>query len=254
MVFYVVAPVLVAGMYLLAGRGSTVAARRRVQGIVLCGLPAALVVVTIASGVARDGDWAAAVASATPVVIAALLIGGAFAWAFNREAPYPTLIALARRPWICVAAALALYWLITQVGLPLGLVGVASTEGAAWYSFLSITFVVVVVLPAVLRPDDTSRYHRVLGGVALRWLGELSYGLYLWHVAVLSVLDRVLGFQGRTGTHVPLLLATLGLSLVMAALSYVLVEQPVRRLSKRWVGSMTTVARSTGSTLTSPAA
>ncbi|HMJ74789.1 MAG TPA: acyltransferase family protein, partial [Iamia sp.] len=127
--------------------------------------------------------------------------------------------------------------------LPLGLVGVAPAKGAAWYTFLSIALSVVLVLPAVLDRRGTSAYHRLLGSAPLRWLGELSYGIYLWHMPVLGLLARRFDIQGRTAAHIPALLGTLALSTVMAVLSYVLVEQPVRRLSRRAVGSMTAVAR-----------
>ena len=103
----------------------------------------------------------------------------------------------------------------------------------------------LLVLPAVVDRKGTSAYHLILGSTPLRWLGELSYGIYLWHMPVLGLLARRFAIQGRTSAHIPALLGTLALSLVMAVLSYVLVEQPVRRLSRRAVGSMTTVARST---------
>ncbi|HEX7135043.1 MAG TPA: acyltransferase [Iamia sp.] len=242
MVFYVVGPVIVAGMYLVAGPGRSVEARRRVQGVVLCVVPLALVALGIVTRL-EEGSVAAAVAAATPLVVTALLVGCACAYGLNRGRPPAAIVDLARRPWLCLLLCLGLYWLITLLDLPLGLVGVAPAKGAAWYTFLSIALSLLLVLPAVVDRKATTAYHRFLGSRPLRWLGELSYGIYLWHMPVLGLLARRFDIAGRTSTHVPALLATLALSLVMAALSYVLVEQPVRRLSRRAVGSMTAVAR-----------
>lgn len=254
MIFYVVAPLLVAGLYLVAGRSRTVAVRRRAQGIVLCGAPAALVVATVAGRLVNEenASLTEAVAAATPLVLTALVVGGAFAWLFNGPEPPRTLDDLARHPWLCVAVAGGLYGLITTLGLPLGLVGIAPAEGAVAYTGLSIVLSTVLVLPAILRAGDGSAYHRVLGSLPLRWVGELSYGIYLWHMPVLGLLARRFDLVGRTSVHVPAMLATLAFSGVMAVLSYVLVEQPVRRLSKRLVGSMTTVARAGGGRRSAP--
>jgi peptidoglycan/LPS O-acetylase OafA/YrhL len=245
MIFYLVGPVIVAGMYLLAGPRTSVSARRRVQGLVLVVAPIVLVAGAVGSRVARDGSdaLAAAIAAATPLVVTALVAGCVCAYGLNRGRPPAPVVDLATRPWLCVAVALGLYWLITLVHLPLGLVGVAPAKDAAWYTLLAIVLSIVLVLPAVVDRRGTSAYHRFLGSVPLLWVGELSYGIYLWHMPVLGVLDRRFDLRGDTAAHVPALLATLALSLVMAVLSYVLVEQPVRRLSRRWVGSMSAVAQ-----------
>jgi len=248
MVFYVVGPIVVAAMYLVAGPSRSVAARRRVQGVVLCGIPLLLLVVGVGSRLARNGgSFAAAVAAATPLVVTALVVGCACAYGLNRGRPPAVIVDLATRPWLCVALALGLYWLITLVDLPLGLVGVAPAKEAVWYTVLSIALSLVLVLPAVVDRKGTTAYHRFLGSVPLRWMGELSYGVYLWHMPALGLIARRFTVQGETGAHIPALVGTLALSIVLAALSYVLVEQPVRRLSRRLVGSMTAVARTTPS-------
>ena len=62
----------------------------------------------------------------------------------------------------------------------------------------------------------------------LVWLGRISYGVYLYHWPVYVVLDA-----DRLGTDgAPLTLARVAVTLAIAVTSYVLVEQPVRRLRR----------------------
>jgi hypothetical protein len=76
-----------------------------------------------------------------------------------------------------------------------------------------------------------SRLARVLSVAPLRLLGRISYGVYLWHWPVQLAVTHV-----RTHLSGPVLfLARLGVTLLLATLSYQLVELPVRR--RRWAVS-----------------
>lgn len=66
---------------------------------------------------------------------------------------------------------------------------------------------------------------RILGSSPMRWVGARSYGIYLWHLPVVAFLpDGVLD-------EAPVLRGALSaaLILVLAAISYHLVEDPIRR-------------------------
>ncbi|MBP0456717.1 acyltransferase family protein [Streptomyces montanisoli] len=85
------------------------------------------------------------------------------------------------------------------------------------------------VLIAALAAAPDGHAGRVLGSVVPRGLGELSYGLYLWHWPVYLLLPPdVLGFGGLPRTAV-----LIAVSLAAAALSKRLVEDPVR-FRARW--------------------
>jgi peptidoglycan/LPS O-acetylase OafA/YrhL len=89
-----------------------------------------------------------------------------------------------------------------------------------------------LVAPLVLdRPDES---HRLLGSAPMVTLGRWSYGIFIWHLAALTMVFPVIGqfpFRG----HMPEVLAlTLVFSIAIAAVSYALVESPCREALRRW--------------------
>lgn len=62
---------------------------------------------------------------------------------------------------------------------------------------------------------------------ALRWLGERSYGLYVYHFPIMRILDDLVDWS-----RWPLLIAQVGLTLLAGAVSYSYFELPIRQ--GRW--------------------
>jgi peptidoglycan/LPS O-acetylase OafA/YrhL len=82
--------------------------------------------------------------------------------------------------------------------------------------------VAAVLAHTVLQPEGLLA--RALGVAPLARLGRISYGVYLWHWPLFLLVNGE-----RTGLTGPALLATrVGLTVAVAALSYVLIEQPIR--------------------------
>lgn len=97
-------------------------------------------------------------------------------------------------------------------------------------SLLSALVIAVTVHPAA----DLSRF--LLGLKPMRWIGERSYGLYLWHWPVYMITRPQLDI-GITGT--PNLILRLSVTVAIAELSYRYVEQPIRQGALgRWFKSM----------------
>ena len=104
-----------------------------------------------------------------------------------------------------------------------------SPESFTW-GFQVATVAALAVVWAVTRSGAVAG--RVLDIAPLRWIGERSYGIYLWHWPLLVIITSALGGAGITQPAAAPLL-TLALTLAFAALSYRFVEQPVRRVGLR---------------------
>jgi peptidoglycan/LPS O-acetylase OafA/YrhL len=90
---------------------------------------------------------------------------------------------------------------------------------------------VCMILPAVFGDQTRGVVRRVLANRALLWIGLVSYGVYLWQPAIMDELTRH-GARGTLGGAVPAGLASLAITLVVAAASYYGVERYVLRFAR----------------------
>ncbi|MEA2319661.1 MAG: hypothetical protein QOD44_3850 [Solirubrobacteraceae bacterium] len=84
-----------------------------------------------------------------------------------------------------------------------------------------------LLVPAVF--GSGGRLRAFLRQPLLRWLGTVSFGFYLWHLAVIAWLTDE-GWADRVGPVAGVATA-LGLSLLLAAISWYAVERPALRLA-----------------------
>jgi peptidoglycan/LPS O-acetylase OafA/YrhL len=89
-----------------------------------------------------------------------------------------------------------------------------------------------LIAPLVLDSPDTP--HRFLGSRGMVTLGRWSYGLFIWHLAALTMVFPVIGEFAFSG-HMPVVLVlTVIFGFAIAAVSYALVESPCRVALRRW--------------------
>jgi peptidoglycan/LPS O-acetylase OafA/YrhL len=96
----------------------------------------------------------------------------------------------------------------------------------------SVALATAVVIMACAHPHSHLGAG-LLGRQPLRWIGQRSYGIYLWHWPVFMITRPQLDVSIE---GLPLLALRLGLTLVLAELSYRYVETPIRRgaLGRAW--------------------
>jgi peptidoglycan/LPS O-acetylase OafA/YrhL len=89
-----------------------------------------------------------------------------------------------------------------------------------------------LVAPLVLDRPDTG--HRLLGTRPMVTLGRWSYGIFIWHLAALTMVFPVIGEFSFRGRMPEVLVLTLIFAIAIAAVSYALVESPCREALRRW--------------------
>ena len=138
----------------------------------------------------------------------------------------PRLTALAAHPGTCLAAAAGAYLLATTTvagPLTLGPVGGLQLAGKAVLS----TVVSGGLMVPLLFGSAGSGFHRALAGRTARYLGRISYGVFLWHLPVFEGIFAVTGIDYFTGGALALLSVGLPVTIGLAALSERFVERPL---------------------------
>ncbi|RJL30398.1 acyltransferase family protein [Bailinhaonella thermotolerans] len=105
------------------------------------------------------------------------------------------------------------------------------TLWTAWFELVLYTVVALaLVAPVAVADARDSALGRFFGGPVMRFLGEVSYGVFLWQFVVLYAWYELTGQRPWTGNFPLNLLAVAGLTLLLATLTHRLVERPLQRL------------------------
>ncbi|MCF8566571.1 acetyltransferase [Alicyclobacillus tolerans] len=155
----------------------------------------------------------------------ALLIGAALAVVWPSQSLNPVLSRKAR----------VSLDLIGGVGLLLVMLMIWKTNQYEVFLYrggLVVLSVASAILVAALA-HPASRMNRLLGFKPLRWLGVRSYGIYLWHYPVIVLTNPPVN---TTGIDVPRAILQVAASIVLAAVSWHFVENPIRHggLQRLW--------------------
>ncbi|MGW5453519.1 acyltransferase family protein [Nocardia sp. NPDC003979] len=146
------------------------------------------------------------------------------------DARWPKL--LANQPLMWGFALVAFLISATEFGGPAGL-----ERAEPWQYAVKMLLGAIIgfglLAPLVLRPADAPP-HRWLESRTAAVLGRWSYGVFLWHLVVLSMVFPVFSLLPFSGSFLYVLVLTTALTLPLAAASYALIEEPARRLARRW--------------------
>jgi peptidoglycan/LPS O-acetylase OafA/YrhL len=143
-----------------------------------------------------------------------------------------------------VAASGGTCWLLAGLLFAIACTPVAGPAGfaisSAWdtetktalYAMIGL----VLVAPAALQPARETRMSRVLGNRVMRFLGKISYGVYLWQflliIGFFNLLHLKDGFHhDYSAIDVAGLLVAIGVgTAVVATVSYFVIENPAQKL------------------------
>ncbi|WP_116450505.1 acyltransferase family protein [Blastococcus litoris] len=224
--FYLLLPLLVAGLLRLAGGWRPARILAGLAALAVLGAAWVAVVWQVQSTGSSLNVWLPAFLSwfAGGMALAVLSLCDD-AWPLVRG-----VRDVASNAWTCWALAGALFWVAcSPVAGPLTLEDPSSVE-AVTKNLLYMGVGVLLVAPLVLHRRPLGVPGEVLGGRAARVLAETSYGLFLFHMPLLVGLYHLLGWQPFTGRFWFVAIVTWIGGTVLAAVCYVLVERPVRRL------------------------
>jgi peptidoglycan/LPS O-acetylase OafA/YrhL len=217
--FYLVWPLLIVAC--------RVVKRRRLLALSLAGVTASAVATYVLARVASPGR----VYFGTDTRAQELLVGAALAallaptWRWRATTPLGT-----QSPQPAGRRQLPL--LLSLCGLA-ALTGVATladgAPGEFRHGLLLFTALAAAALVAGVMLDSGQPVARLLSTRLMVGIGRISYGLYLWHWPVYLALDGE-----RTGLHGYVLAALrVGVTGVLAGISFVLIERPAQRVKVR---------------------
>ncbi|MEV1289418.1 acyltransferase [Micromonospora sp. NPDC049679] len=142
---------------------------------------------------------------------------------------WQVLDTLGAAPLACWAIALALLAVATT---PLAGPRFLVEPTAAQFGIKQLLYLGIAVLILIsLAFGPATRTKAVFSTAPVRWLGTISYGLFLWHMLVLELIYLLGDRQPFTGGLPSTFAMTLGGGLVLATISYYAVERPFQRWS-----------------------
>ncbi len=170
--------------------------------------------------------YGAVLSHSLPANLPHFLIGvgaaGFFLWNDSLNPPEKTWRTNEAVFWVCLTLTLVLLGtgLSEKIELPYGPYGLP----------------LVPLLPAamIVAAPKTHIAGKILDGFILRRLGLISYGIYIYHLPCLQHLDRYLSTRGIDAAEHWVLFGCvgMGLTILIATVSYVLIEKPIMRLTR----------------------
>ncbi|MEI7889011.1 MAG: acyltransferase [Actinomycetes bacterium] len=145
---------------------------------------------------------------------------------------------LLSRPGVCVGLAVALYAVVCLVTAPDGPLSPTWPVIALTSAVLKVPIAALLIVPGVVLMRGGGSLRAVYRLRPIAWVGVVSYGFYIWHIALLRWLNEWIGRGTLPLLELPLVIAAVMVAaLSIAALSWYLVERPILRLAHTYKGA-----------------
>lgn len=222
--FYVLWPLLIVASGLLLGRRW-----RHFSAIMVLGILASL---GVAAFLLMNGTPISRIYYGIDTHLYGLLLGAllAFArpWSLYPPMGKKALYRVAQPFGLIAFTRVMVSWLSLFALIPYAILVPESAPGAIPWGLFGASLLALGVIQGML-PDmlagASEALRRLLNFAPLRWVGERSYGLYLWHWPLAVVMHYVLGADRSPLVNVGVLVATFAI----AEMSYRWIETPIRR-------------------------
>lgn len=127
----------------------------------------------------------------------------------------------------------------------IGMDDIYTVSGLVFFYVILAVFCVLVVVPLVAPGSHSRVIDATMGNRPIAYLGRISYGVYLWHFAVMHFYlqggtlfggdtQMILGIYGDAGFW-ELQLVTLFGSVLLASISYYVLERPAMAWGERYL-------------------
>ncbi|MGB7817744.1 MAG: acyltransferase [Ornithinibacter sp.] len=227
--FYIALPFLALLLARIAARGGP---RRHLMALLGVACGSWLFRAAVGFGLLPEGfSWARTL----PAVADWFVVGMVLAVITSDESLRRPVAGVVRAvPWHLYGLAACVFWVLTtRAAGPYDLA--FPTAGAESFKHLGYTLVAaLVVIPSALGAHTL--VSRVLAHPVLTYVGTVSYGLFLWHLPVMFAVRRILGLGLFDSGFWITVVLTLSASLLIASLSWYLLEAPIQAWARRRTG------------------
>lgn len=234
--FYVALPLLVVAMRRLPARTRDEFLRTELAMCaaiyVLCTAYQGLLVHHLQSNPAQLFVLAVSMPASADIVACGMALA-VLSVAFEQTPPGSLRRLIGRAPWLPWLAALGAYVLIGQI--PGSFTHRHVVVGWLLTKQLRLIIALGSLTPLIFGLERGGLIRGALGSRAARFLGSISYALYLWHWAVIDELIRHHA-QQRWG-NVAFVIVALVLSVGLASLSWFGLERPSMHAARRWLAA-----------------
>jgi peptidoglycan/LPS O-acetylase OafA/YrhL/4-amino-4-deoxy-L-arabinose transferase-like glycosyltransferase len=141
--------------------------------------------------------------------------------------------AAGRHAWVWWTAAAVSFWVVsTRIGLPRDFRALPTGPWMGRQILYGLT-AFFLLIPGIFGRTDAGLGRKMLAWRWVQFLGLISYGIYLWHEAAIDEFRRWVHMPMFGGHVLGMTIVTIVFSVIVASVSYVVVERPALRMKDR---------------------